>query len=138
MGQAAICSLNHYRETAQKELFREECHRQLDLFLDALEPQINQAQPTLHSSKYFQRLLVIPLRFLDIAKCTPRFTEVVICCCRIWMFFSINILKSFQYLLVIDYRFASITKRMPCPTAIVTNTGNIRMILFNKISIAFS
>jgi len=39
MGQAAICSLNHYRETAQKELFREECHRQLDLFLDGCNSQ---------------------------------------------------------------------------------------------------
>ena len=47
MGQAAIYTLDHYRETAQKELFREACHRQLDLFLDALEPQMSQAKPTL-------------------------------------------------------------------------------------------
>ena len=47
MGQAAIYALDHYRETAQKELFREACHRQLDLFLDALEPQMSQSNPTL-------------------------------------------------------------------------------------------
>lgn len=49
MGQAAIYSLAHYREKAQKELFREECHRQLDLFLDALEPQMSQSHPTLEA-----------------------------------------------------------------------------------------
>jgi hypothetical protein len=47
MGQAAIYSLEHYRQTVQKELFREECHRQLDLFLDALEPQMSKSNPTL-------------------------------------------------------------------------------------------
>jgi hypothetical protein len=49
MGQAAIYSLALYREKAQKELFREECHRQLDLFLDALEPQMSQSHPTLEA-----------------------------------------------------------------------------------------
>jgi hypothetical protein len=47
MGHAAIYSLDHYRETAQQELFREKCHRQLDLFLDAVEPQMSQSTPTL-------------------------------------------------------------------------------------------
>jgi hypothetical protein len=47
MGQAAIYSLDHYREIARKELVREECHRQLDMFLDALEPQMSQSNPTL-------------------------------------------------------------------------------------------
>jgi hypothetical protein len=47
MGQAATYSLEHYRQTAQQELFREACHRQLDLFLEALEPQMSKSNPTL-------------------------------------------------------------------------------------------
>lgn len=47
MGQASIYSLESYRKTARKELFREECHRQLDIFLDALEPQMSHLNPTL-------------------------------------------------------------------------------------------
>jgi hypothetical protein len=39
--------MDSYREIARKELLREECHRQLDVFLDALEPQMNQPKPTL-------------------------------------------------------------------------------------------
>ena len=49
MGQAAVYSLDLYREIARKELLREECHRQLDIFLDALEPQMSQPNPTLEN-----------------------------------------------------------------------------------------
>ena len=47
MGQAAIYSMEPDCEIAHSELFREECHCQLDMFLDALEPQLTQVNPTL-------------------------------------------------------------------------------------------